>query len=104
MKTLWPIFCLFAVSCVTTAEHMTKYANGVTYLAREEAFLAHCKELGVVIGRPSSMWGGKIGNAQARIELVDRAKEAGATHVLETSANWADGNVSGQAYKCPGTN
>ena len=87
------------MSCVTISEHGTKI-NGVTFLDRDESYLEKCQSLGSFQGVAASIWGGKVGNSQARVDAIKNARSEGATHFLETNANWTDGGVTGTGYKC----
>jgi hypothetical protein len=98
MVLLVTLFCFS--SCTTTSQHGSKI-NGVLYLDNPESYLENCSNLGNYQGVAASVWGGKIGNSQARIDAIKNAKADGATHFVESDANWADGGVSGTGYKCP---
>jgi hypothetical protein len=93
------LIAVFMSNCTTNMPHGSK-TNGINYLNRTESYLNSCDDLGTIIGIPSSLWGGKIGNSQARVDALGKARQLGATHFLETDSNWADGNVTGRAYKC----
>ena len=94
-----PFLIIFTASCTSKMKSGSKF-NGITYFDREDSQLGSCTELGEIVGIPNSLWGGAVGNNQARVDAFDRAKEIGATHFLETNANWTDGIVIGQAYTC----
>lgn len=100
---LWRLFLfcvsIIALACVTTIPQNSK-TNGVTYLRNMAPYLDQCKFLGNIIGVPTSIWGGEVGNSQARIDALRNARSIGATHFVETDSNWTDGNVAGSAYKC----
>jgi hypothetical protein len=90
---------ILLIGCTTSLPHGSK-TNGIIYLSRSEFYLNSCKNLGTIVGIPASLWGGKIGNSQARINALEKARQMDATHFLETQTNWADVNVQGIAYKC----
>lgn len=93
---------LVCVACLTTTQsiHGTKI-NGVTFLKTSEPYLEKCQSLGTFQGVAASIWGGEVGNQQARVDAIKNARSDGATHFLETEANFTDGGVSGKGYKCP---
>ncbi|MDG2199281.1 MAG: hypothetical protein P8O70_20810 [SAR324 cluster bacterium] len=100
MKLFALIALVVLVSSCTSKIKSGNKLNGITYLDREDSQLSSCTELGEIVGIPNSLWGGAIGNNEARVDAFDRAKEMGATHFVETNANWTDGIVIGQAYTC----
>jgi len=63
-------------------------------------FLDKCKSWGRYTGQPNSILGGAIGQAAARNNVLKEAKTDGASHFKESDTSWADGGVSGEAYKC----
>jgi hypothetical protein len=84
---------LLAAGCVTRLEDNTTYANGVVFFRKPAPGLKTCERLGEVVAASPAM-------SHPEVSLIEQAKDAGATHVLETS--FKSSAARGIAYRCAG--
>jgi hypothetical protein len=100
MKLYLLLLAALLVGCVTTELEQT--AERVKYFKAPNELLVACKEVAELEGEPASIWGGKVGNRDARNDLRNQASAMGYDALLEVDSDWALGHVRAKAYKCSG--